>query len=147
LARGKVRAETQVDNNSCTYPGEGHFIQADGTVNMHADLDLDGNKIVNVEYPTDDGDAANKKYVDDQIAAVVHPTPPTEAIEYFDVASGLDDDYTLANTPLAGTERVYLNGVLMRPGASNDYTVSGDVVTLVRTVKSGDVVAIEYKHS
>lgn len=36
---------------------------------------------------------------------------------------------TLVNTPAAGTEMVFVNGVLMEEGASNDYTISGATVT------------------
>lgn len=144
MGRGKVRAETQVDNRSCSNPGEGHFIQADGTITMFADLDLGGNRVINVDTPVDGADAVNKDYVDDAIASITLPTIPTESIEYFDVSGLGDDTYVLADTPDPGTERVYLNGVLLRPGAANDYTIAGDTVTMQRVVKAQDVVAVEY---
>lgn len=37
--------------------------------------------------------------------------------------------FTLANTPISGTEQVFLNGLLLRPGASYDYTISGATIT------------------
>ncbi len=36
---------------------------------------------------------------------------------------------TLANTPVAGTEMIFVNGVLMEEGGSDDYTISGATVT------------------
>lgn len=39
----------------------------DGSVKATGDFDLDGNKIINLGTPTNDNDAATKKYVDDSI--------------------------------------------------------------------------------
>ena len=36
---------------------------------------------------------------------------------------------TLSNTPVTGTEMVFVNGILMEEGAGNDYTISGGVIT------------------
>ena len=51
-----------------------------------------------------------------------------------EVPAGAIDDlnvtFTLANTPLSGSEEVYLNGILQDEGASDDYTISGDVITM-----------------
>lgn len=43
--------------------------------------------------------------------------------------NGSNAVFTLANTPVAGSEHIYLQGVRMRPGAGNDYTISGATVT------------------
>lgn len=37
--------------------------------------------------------------------------------------------FTLANTPIAGTVEVYLDGILMFPGSGNDYQISGTTIT------------------
>jgi len=53
-------------------------------------------------------------------------------------AGDIDDSnvtFTLANTPVAGTQQVFLNGVLQFPGAGNDYTISGAVITMLDAPK------------
>lgn len=45
------------------------------------------------------------------------------------VLDGINDTFTLANAPTAGSEHVYLNGLLQNAGASIDYTISGAVLT------------------
>ena len=44
------------------------FIRKDGTVPMTSNLDLGGNKISNLRLPTNNEDAASKKYIDDTLA-------------------------------------------------------------------------------
>ena len=44
------------------------FIRKDGTVPMTANLDLGGNKITNLRWPTNDEDAVSKKHLDDTLA-------------------------------------------------------------------------------
>jgi hypothetical protein len=59
---------------------------------------------------------------------------------------------TLANTPIAATVRVYLNGLRQNEGGSNDYTVSGAVITFNFTLKNNpaqgreDVVVVDYEY-
>ncbi len=43
---------------------------------------------------------------------------------------GSPTQFTLANTPATGTLVVFLNGLALNPGASNDYTRSGTTLTL-----------------
>lgn len=47
------------------------------------------------------------------------------------LVNGSNTTYTLANTPISGTESVYLNGILLEPGAGNDYTISGATITML----------------
>lgn len=65
-----------------------------------------------------------------------------------EVPSGAIDNsnttYTLANTPEAGSEEVYLNGLLQNEGAGNDYTISGATITMLDAPKSGDVILVSY---
>lgn len=49
------------------------YLRADGTVPLAADLDADGNKIVNLLDPTNAQDAATKAYVDAEIAVIQTP--------------------------------------------------------------------------
>lgn len=43
--------------------------------------------------------------------------------------NGINKLFTLANTPIAGSEQVFLNGILQEQGASADYTIIGDTIT------------------
>jgi hypothetical protein len=52
--------------------------------------------------------------------------------------------YGLAFAPTAGTEQVYLNGLLQKPGAGNDYTISGTAITYLTSTISGDELTVSY---
>jgi hypothetical protein len=53
--------------------------------------------------------------------------------------------YTASTSTIrANTEQLYINGVLMSHGASNDYTISGNVVTLTFNPNSSDSIVITY---
>lgn len=43
--------------------------------------------------------------------------------------NGTNQAFTLANTPVSGTEMVFLNGLLLNGGAGNDYTISTVTIT------------------
>lgn len=45
--------------------------------------------------------------------------------------NGSNDTFTLANTPTAGSEHVYVNGILQESGSGNDYTITGAVITML----------------
>jgi hypothetical protein len=52
--------------------------------------------------------------------------------------------FTLTNTPLVGTEQVFLNGLLQEPGAGNDYTISGANITFLAAPLTGDRLRVTY---
>ena len=60
---------------------------------------------------------------------------------------GVNDAFTLAATPVAGSEQVYKNGLLMRVGAGNDYQIAGDTVTFEagQVPSVGDIVLVSYE--
>lgn len=59
--------------------------------------------------------------------------------------SGSGTTWTLANTPIAGTVKLYLNGMRAKLGASNDYTISGATITTTNSWSAGQVVA-DYRY-
>jgi hypothetical protein len=63
--------------------------------------------------------------------------------------SGAVDDvnttFTLANTPVANTEEVFLNGLLQEPGSGNDYTISGATITFETAPNTGDRIRVSYR--
>lgn len=54
--------------------------------------------------------------------------------------------FTLAFTPISGTEMVFINGILQDAGAGNDYTISGAVITTLSgsTPVTGDKIRVTY---
>lgn len=59
--------------------------------------------------------------------------------------NGSNVTYTLANTPVAGTVRVFLNGLRQKVGAGNDYTISGSTITYLTAPLTGDVITVDYQ--
>ncbi len=58
--------------------------------------------------------------------------------------NGVNATFTLTTAPLAGKQSVYLNGVHLNPGAGNDYTIAGAVITMLTIPQTGDVVLCDY---
>lgn len=59
--------------------------------------------------------------------------------------NGSNVTFTLANTPVAGSEEIYLNGLLQEPGAGNDYTISGSTITYLTAPLTGDKLRASYR--
>lgn len=59
--------------------------------------------------------------------------------------NGSNTAFTLANTPVSGSEHVYLNGVLQESGAGNDYTISGAAITMATAPLSGEKLRVSYR--
>jgi hypothetical protein len=110
----------------------------------------DGNNdatITGLRDPTNPQDAATKAWVESVI-----PTVPTEV--WSDCVTGTHGSptVTLSNTNiLSGTERIYLNGIRQREGATNDYTIvyATGVVTFTFNLKNtpgqADEVCADYQ--
>ena len=66
-----------------------------------------------------------------------------------EVPSGLINSinvtYTLANTAVAGSEHVYLNGTLQESGSGNDYTISGATITYLTPILTGEKLRVSYR--
>ena len=57
---------------------------------------------------------------------------------------GTNTTFVLANTPIAGTEHLYYNGLLLESGAGNDYTITGGTITMLFAPQSGDKIRCSY---
>jgi hypothetical protein len=70
----------------------------------------------------------------------------TFAKDLFTVTVPANHVFTLTTTPTANSELVIWNGIHLKPGASNDYTISGTTVTLSAsiTLTVGDDILVAY---
>ncbi len=59
--------------------------------------------------------------------------------------NGSNTTFTLAYTPVSGSEHVYLNGILQESGSGNDYTISGSTLTYLTAPLSGDKLRVSYR--
>jgi hypothetical protein len=59
--------------------------------------------------------------------------------------NGVNTTFTLANTPIVNTEQLFLNGLLLEPGAGNDYTISGATITMLIVPATGDRLKVNYQ--
>lgn len=116
--------------------GGGHIIQDEGTpLTQRAVLNFQGPGVTAIDFGGD---------------TVV--TIPGGGSSSFDktlvtVSNIITDKIiNLANTPVANSEFVAWNGLLLRPGASNDYTITGSTVTLNAgiTLTIGDEILVVY---
>lgn len=58
--------------------------------------------------------------------------------------NSLNTSYTIANTPVAGTVEVYLNGLLQAPGVGLDYTISGTTITFAKAPRTNSDLYVSY---
>ena len=56
--------------------------------------------------------------------------------------NGTNTSFTLANTPVAGSEELYRNGQLLT--LTEDYTISGSTITLVTAPVAGEILRVSY---
>ena len=59
--------------------------------------------------------------------------------------NGVNTAFTLANSPTAGSEHVYLNGILQESGSGNDYTISGANITFSSAPLTGEKIRVSYR--
>lgn len=76
----------------------------------------------------------------DVVAGLVSRETPSGTI------NGSTTSFGLANTPVSGTEMVFLNGILQDAGSGNDYTISGATITMLAAPQSGDKIRVTYWH-
>lgn len=62
----------------------------------------------------------------------------------WNVAVAGNSQLQLGATPFEETLRIYKNGLLLRPGAGFDYTISGTLITFAAMLTVGDVIADFY---
>jgi hypothetical protein len=58
--------------------------------------------------------------------------------------NGANVTFALAATPIAGSEQIFLNGILQEAGAGNDYTIAGATITMLAAPATGDRLKANY---
>ena len=132
-----VGPASSTSGNIATFSGTGGKTIADSGVAPSTDGAMTANS--DAKLPTE---KAVRSYVATQIPAAtnfVDRETPTGLV------NGSNVTYTLAFTPVAGSEHVYLNGILQEPGAGNDYTISGATITYLTAPVSGDKIRVSYR--
>lgn len=109
---------------------------AENVANKDTDTALAANS--DTKYPSQ---KAVKAYVDAHAGPtfVVRETPGG-------AVNGVNTTFTLASAPTAGSEELFLNGVLQEPGTGNDYTISSLTITYLAAPLTGDRVRASYRH-
>ena len=59
--------------------------------------------------------------------------------------NGVNTTFIVANTPVAGSEHLYLNGVLQESGSGNDYTITGASITYLSAPLTGEKIRVSYR--
>jgi hypothetical protein len=62
------------------------------------------------------------------------------------LVNGSNVTFTVANTPTLGSEEVFQNGILLEPGAGNDYTIAGATITMLTAPLTNDRIRISYRY-
>ena len=74
----------------------------------------------------------------------------SETIVTEEVPSGLvngsNTTFTIANTPTSGSVKLYRNGIRLKSGAGNDYTITTVTITTAQAPESGDVLLADYRY-
>jgi hypothetical protein len=58
-----------------------------------------------------------------------------------EVVAGSGTTFTLANTPITGSVKLFGAGARLTPGGGNDYTISGATITTVNSYSAGQLLA------
>ena len=93
---------------------------------------------LNAAAISDFNTAADARVATAIAAKFVTRETPTGAV------NGTNTSFVLANTPVVGSESVFLNGILQEPGVGNDYTISVATITYLTAPVTGDKVRVSY---
>lgn len=90
-----------------------------------------GTAVTNLQNQIATSTGATGTFIDEEV--------PTGVID------GTNKVFTLANVPKAGSQKVYLNGIRLRAGAGNDYTIADKVITFVDAPVVNDTIVVDYR--
>lgn len=73
-----------------------------------------------------------------RVADIIKGETPVGAL------NGVNMSFKLANVPKVGTVDVFVNGILQDPGTGNDYTITGDTITMLYVLTTADKIRASY---
>lgn len=149
--------------NQTTFAQDGIYVAAAGAWARSFDT-LAGQEIAGKIFTIEEGSAAEEIWLvtndtgngiigTDDITVVKATDITVPATQVFNedvpVTNG-SPTVTLGNTPVVNTERVYLNGLRMNEGATEDYTISGATITFAFNLRTtpptqADTVVADYE--
>lgn len=85
----------------------------------------------------------------DTVHVIYEDKPTSESKDTFTVGNPPSYSYQLSSAPSTDSQRVYLNGAFLVPGAGRDYTISGDTVNINQSLNltAGDELDVYYETS
>jgi hypothetical protein len=89
-------------------------------------VNVGGTAIEMVDLPTD----------------IVGITEASIAVE--DLTGNADTSLVLADTPVANSVQLYINGLLQEEGTGKDYTISDKAITLAVATVADDIIIVHY---
>ena len=133
-ASGAPTRSTDADTATEVTGGLAVFVE-EGTINSDTGWVLTNNGTITLGTTA----LVFSKFTGGTVPLFVDRETPSGAV------NGSNTTYTLAFTPISGSEHVYLNGLLQEPGAGNDYTISGVTITYLTAPISGDKIRVSYR--
>jgi len=111
---------------------------------------IQSGSITNVEIASDANIALTKLQNGTVLSGLNNRVSNLEADSFItrEIPSGLINGsnvtFTLASTPVSGSEQVFINGLLQDPGAGNSYTISGSTITFLSAPLTNDEIHVSY---
>lgn len=116
----------------------GHTIQDEGTpLTARSNLNFVG---ASVTVTDDSGNDATVVTITGASVTWANNETPSGTI------NGINTSFSLAHTPNPSWIQLYLNGVILEPGAGNDYTLSGTSITMLFAPETGDKLRAYYMY-
>lgn len=84
------------------------------------------------------------KWINPDVDAVQNADIEVENLSAEIDATGYAGEHTLANTPIAKSVSIHLNGLLQEEGSGKDYTIAGATFTFATQPESGDIIIVRY---
>jgi hypothetical protein len=66
------------------------------------------------------------------------------AVAVEDLTGNADTSLVLADSPVANSVQLYINGLLQEEGSGKDYTIADDTITLVVATEADDIIIVHY---
>jgi hypothetical protein len=132
LTRSGQVLDVVAGDNSMTINADNIVVKLDAAGAMSVGASGVKNNVDNATIEINANALRVKPGVFQQAANIIIRETPSGSI------NGSNVTFTLAATPVSGSEQIFLNGLLLESGAGNDYTISGGTITMLSAPVSGD---------